>query len=525
MKRIKSTGKYLLLAILSLCAYHLNAQTITTIAGGGSSYSDGAAATAVVLSNTFSVVTDVSGNFYFSEYANNNIRKVNTSGIITNFAGTGSGGFSGDGGAATAATFNGAGDMAIDASGNIYVCDENNHRIRKITPAGVISTFAGNGTPGYSGDGGAATAASLSAPYGIAIDFIGNVYVSDDSYGVIRKINRTGVISTIAGTGTPGFSGDGAAATAARLRNPHGLACDAVGNIYVCDEGNYRVRKISTSGVITTFAGNGSVSYTAAGDGGPATAASFANPKDVMVDTLGNVFISDQTAYRIRVVNTSGYISTYAGTGSAGFSGDGGPATSASLSYPTYMTTDRSNNLLFADYGNNRIRKVNSLTTSGCSGTPSAGTAVATRPSAYDTTSFTVSLSGASAISGQTYQWQVATALGGNTYANISGATNSTYNSTGITSNSYYRCVLTCGTNTDTSRIDTVLYRLPSPIITTIAGTGTAGYSGDGGAGTAAQLNTPQGVVTDRWGNTYIVDYGIRYLWRPVCCSRGLKRM
>ena len=288
-----------------------------------------------------------------------NISCVGGIGNINTIAGNGTGGFTGDGGAATSAEINISWAVAVDASGNVYFVDAFNYRIRKVTLAtGIISTIAGNGTSAYSGDGGQATAASLYYPQGVAVDGSGNVYIADESDNRIRKVTAaTGIITTIAGSSlTGGFSGDGGQATAAQLNQPWGVAVDASGNVYFADWSNQRIRMITVStGIITTIAGTGTAGFS--GDGGVASNAQLNNPVGVAVDGSGNVFIADQSNQRIRKV-TGGIISTIAGNGVNGYGGDGGAATSASLKYPLEIAVDNSGNLYIADSGNNRIRMI-----------------------------------------------------------------------------------------------------------------------------------------------------------------------
>ena len=333
------------------------AQTITTVAGSGSSSfsGDGGAAVSAALQVPLGVATDTLGNFYFADTYNNKIRKVNPSGIISTIAGSLVAAFGGDGGPATAAHLNHPVGIAVDASLNIYIADEYNFRIRKISPDGIISTIAGSSTSSFSGDGGPATAANFNSPVGVAVDNIGNIYIADNSTHTIRVINSSGIIHTIAGTGTSGYSGDGGAASAATLNEPYGVAVDTSGNIYVADQGNQRIRKVNTSGIISTVAGTGTYGFT--GDGGPATAAEVASPWSVAVDRPGNVYIV--TGNHVREVTTSGIISTFAGLGPSGFSGDGGDATAAELYFPNGAATDAAGNLYIADAYNNRVRRVN----------------------------------------------------------------------------------------------------------------------------------------------------------------------
>jgi len=266
----------------------------------------------------------------------------------------------GDGGPALAAEINGPTRMAFDKNGNLYFADEGDAVVRKIDVNGIITTVAGiDGNPGYGGDGGPATAATIYSPVGIVVDTINDLFITDSYNNVVRRVDgATGIITTYAGTGTPSFSGDGGPATAATMYSPYGLAMDKLGNLYIADVGNNRIRKITHStGVISTIAGTFNAGFT--GDGGPATAAELNQPTNVFIDPVGNLMISDSYNNRIRMVNTSGVINTIVGSGSGpGYSGDGGPATSAELNAPRAITFDMNGNMYIADYGNNLIRKV-----------------------------------------------------------------------------------------------------------------------------------------------------------------------
>jgi len=270
-------------------------------------------------------------------------------------------GYSGDGGTATAALLYEPVDVAIDNGNNLYIVDNGNNNIRKVNSAGIISTIAGGLGIGYGGDGGAATAAVLNAPEGIAVDGTGNIYIADWGNNVIRKVDTFGIISTIAGNDALGigYSGDGGAATAAQLNGPYGIAVDDAGNIYFAEQGNNVIRKVNTSGIISTIAGNHILGY--GGDGGPATAAEFYNPTGVAVDAAGNIYIADGGNNVIRKVNpvTGGIITTVAGNYilGSGYSGDDGPATDAQLSGPNAVTADVLGNIYIAD-ANGYIRKV-----------------------------------------------------------------------------------------------------------------------------------------------------------------------
>jgi len=340
---------------------------ITTVAGNGSSgYSgDGGAATAAGLDWPFGVAVDAGGNIYIADTKDNRIREVSAStGIITNVAGNGSGGYSGDGGPATAAGLASPYGVAVDAAGNLYIADTYDNRIREVSAStGIITTIAGNGSQNDSGDGGPASAAELDVPIGVAVDAPGNLYIADYSGGRIREVSAsTGIITTVAGNGTiETYSGDGGPATAAGLGIPTGVAVDAAGNLYIADFFDDVIREVSAStGIITTVAGNGSPVYS--GDGGAATAAGLDDPRGVAVDAAGNLYISTTDDGRIREVSAStGIITTFAGNSSGGvYSGDGGPATAAGLGGPIGVAVDAAGNLYISTVGDNRIREVSS---------------------------------------------------------------------------------------------------------------------------------------------------------------------
>jgi len=285
-------------------------------------------------------------------------------------AGNGRYGLSGDRGPATSASFSDVNGVAVDASGNLNIADTGNYRVRKVSAdTGMIITVAGNGSFGVSGDGGPATSASFSAVNGLAVDGSGNLYIADSGIcsprggcpgpNGIRKVSAdTGLITTVAGDGTYGLSGDGGPATSAGLNYPSGVAADSLGNLYIADTGNNRIRKVSAeSGVITTVAGNGTNG--SSGDNGSATNASLASPNSLAVDCSGNLYIVDTDNNRIRKVSAdTGVITTVAGNGTYGFSGDNGPATNASLAFPNSLAVDGSGNFYLVDRGNRRVREV-----------------------------------------------------------------------------------------------------------------------------------------------------------------------
>ena len=331
---------------------------LTTVAGNGSSgpVFDHGPAIAAALNGPSGVAIDAVNNLFIADNANNRIVKVDPGGTLTTVAGNGVSGFSGDGGPATGASLYGALGVTADAVGNLYVAEIFNFRIRKIDPAGIITTLAGNGIFGFAGDGGAAIAASLREPTAVNADAAGNVYFSDNLNGRVRLVDTNGIISTVAGNGAGGFSGDGGPATNASLVSPRGLALDTHGNLFIADYGNSRIRKVSTVGLITTVAGRGTNGFS--GDGGWATNANLFFPTGVAVDGFGDLYIADQSNNRVRRVDTNGIITTVAGTGATGFLGDGGRATNASLWHPSALAVDHLGNLYVADTGNNRIRKL-----------------------------------------------------------------------------------------------------------------------------------------------------------------------
>lgn len=357
--------KYIyLLLFFTLITINSNAQTITTVAGNGTAgfSGDGAAATSAELNNPFRIGFDAKGNMYIADGANNRIRKVSTHGIITTVAGNGTAGFSGDGGTAISAELSTPTSVAVDSIGNLFITDYYNDRIRKVDTSGVISTYAGTGSGGYNGDGIPATTANL-AVFSCVIGDSGYVYIADQGDERIRKVNSAGIISTVAGSGVKGYSGDGSSALAAEFYYPADLCFDKKGNYFIDDNGNEVLRKVSNTGIITTYAGNGVRGYS--GDSGLAVSAELDYLDGVAVDAVGNVYIADSQNNRIRKVDTTGIITTVVGTGVAGYSGDGGPAVNAELNEPIGVTISPSGDLYIADYMNNRIRKMTIPNTAG----------------------------------------------------------------------------------------------------------------------------------------------------------------
>jgi hypothetical protein len=324
--------------LLLLFPFFASGQIITTIAGTGTvGFSgDGGPATAADINSSIDLLADGSGNIYLLSLSGCNLRRIDPSGIITTFAGTGIAGFSGDGGPAIAAQFNATAGMAMDAAGNIYIADFGNYRIRKIDFTGTVTTIAGDGFPGHTGDGGPALSARITPAGAVSVGPDGTVYfVTENS---VRSIDPAGIIHTVAGYVTSGFSGDGGPATAARFNIIQGMDVDTAGNIYIADRFNHRIRRVSAAtGIITTICGN--TGTTTMGDGGPASAASLNLVHCIACDRAGNIYLACDDS-RIRVINAAGIISTFAGTGTPGFAGDGGPATAALLAGPFSITTD-----------------------------------------------------------------------------------------------------------------------------------------------------------------------------------------
>ena len=436
--------------------------TISIYAGvtSTSTSGDGSQANTVPLRGPSALALDSTGNLYIVENTNNKVRKVGTDGIISTVAGDGTFNFGGDGGQATKAQMAGPLGMCLYSSGNLYITDPWNYRVRKLASGGTISTVAGNGGSRYLGDGGPALLAQLNQPYGIAVDSAGNVYFSEYGNSRVRKITPDGGITTVAGNGTYGSSGDGGQATKAQLAAPAGLALDTAGNLYIADADSSCVRRVSSSGVIVTVAGNGT--YGSSGDGGQATSASLRTPYGVTVDASGNLYIADALANRVRRVTPDGIIATVAGSGALGFTGDGNQATKARLRLPFAVAVDASGTLYIADTGNNRIRQVISngvITTIAGNGIAGYGGdgGLAKNAQVVGPTALTADANGNLYIGG----------ISANRLRQIAGGS-----------------------------------------ISTIGGAGVLGYSGDGGDALAAQVNGLGGVAVDAAGNIYLADTG-----------------
>lgn len=363
-------AKLFLVMVLQALAICAQPQVITTIAGtpgrSGSS-GDGGAAVNALLSRPFSLAIDNNGQLLIGDWHNRIIRKVSLSGVISPFAGNYSGGYSGDNGSAIKAKINTPYDIAVGPDGIVYFVDLGNEVIRSIDKQGIIRTVAGTGRAGngepFIGDGGPATAAPLFDVTSLAVAPTGEIYFTETAKNSIRMVDRQGIIHTICGQGmrAPGYNGDGGLAMRATLYNPMGIAVDKNGNIFVADLSNHVIRRINSAGIVSTIAGNGQLGYS--GDGGPATAARLNRPFGIAIDDAGNLFISEEENHVIRKITTAGVISTIAGTGDEGYSGDGGPAVKARLSLPHRLAIDRDGTIYIADTNNHTVRKI-----VGCTG-------------------------------------------------------------------------------------------------------------------------------------------------------------
>ena len=493
-----------------------SAGTITTIAGNGTqdSTGDGGLASLAEVRYPVGVALDRSGDLYITEGGGRRVRKIDQNGRISTVAGTGVVGFSGDGGPATRAQLGDPAGVAVDDSGNLYIADATNNRIRKVDKAGTITTIAGNGTPGFAGEGGPAVSAELNYPWGVTVDRAGGLYIADTGNDRIRKVDASGRISTMAGSGIRGFSGDGEPAATAELALPDAVTVDRDGNLYIGDGGSHRVRKVDQNGTITTLAGTGP-DYP--DDGGPATQAFLHNPTYAWVDKVGRLYLVDSSDHRIRRVNPGGDITTIAGNGTAGFSGDGGPAVDAQLNDPVSLALDLAGNVYISDWANHRVRKVTpdgKITTFAGSGhgffsgdngpaieadmSHPRGLALGSDGSLYIADEWnhrirrvdpagiitTVAGNGAAAFSGDG---------GPARAAQLSGAF-------GVTMDDAGNLYIADSGNNRIRKVD------PSGRITTIAGTGVAGFSGDGGPATLAQFNDPLGMSVGADGAVYVAD-------------------
>jgi len=491
---------------------------ISTVAGNGNKgyYGDGGLAINAQLYFPYGVAVDEIGNIYIADNNNSRVRKIETNGIISTVAGNGDKDYSGDGEQATDAQLNCPYGVAVDGAGNIYIADRFNSRIRKVDINGIISTVAGNGNWGYSGDGGQAINARLSSPYGVTVDEEGNIYIADRGNNCIRKVDSNGIISTVAGNGNWGYYGDGGQATFAKLKLPNGVAIDGVGNLYIADGDNNRIRKVDTNGIISTVAGNGTEHYF--GDGGQATDAQISRSNGVAIDGSGNIYIADGDNHCIRKVDQNGIISTVVGNGLEGYSGDNGLAANARLDKPEDVAVDEAGNIYIVDKDRYCIRKVD---TNGIISTIAGGTwgssgdgGSATDAELQSPSGVAVDYDGniyiADTISNRIRMVDtngiINTVAGTGDYDYFGDGGPATdgklANPKGVAVDTWGNLYIADTKNNCIRRVD------PNGIISTVAGNGNAGYFGDNGLATDAELNSPSRVIIDEVGNLYIADTG-----------------
>lgn len=494
----------LLLVLCFFCLVNAWSQPYTIGAvAGAARLMNGSPATSAPLRFPISVAVDAGGNLYIADEVDNRIRKVDTSGIISTYAGTGISGYSGDGGPATQATLDTPSKIAFDASGNMYIADEGNAVVRRIGADGNINTVAGNGLPFYSGDNGPATQAQID-PVSVAVDTQGNVYIADGLNYRIRKVDTNGIITTIAGNGTEGFSGDNGAATSAEIDFVTDLAVDTTGNLYLADFYNYEVRKIDTQGIITVLAGGSDRGSYASGV--PATSAVMV-PDGLSLDNAGNLYISDENIYNTvvrRVDLSSGLIYTIAGTGAIGFTGDGGAALAAELDQPAGIAAS-GGIVYFADTGNVRVRSVLNGTIHTVAGTGMGDNGPAVNAFLFYPEGVAINAAGNVLVSDTGNAEAREFKVGGNIspIGQLKGGVpiGAAVDSPG---NFYVTDEEPQANGTEIPRV----LRLNANGTTIIAGNNADGFAGDGGPATQATLNTPEGLAVDSAGNIYIADYG-----------------
>ncbi len=510
---------------LASAQYYIGTAAVSllyTAAGSGSDgYSgDGGPATLAQLDFPAWVARDSAGNLYISDQNNHVVREVAAgTGTISTIAGTGKFGISGDGGPATSAEFEWPGALALDQNGNLFIADLSGLVRLLNLKTGIISTYAGGGTGSLgTGNGGPATSAVLGQIGGITIDASRNVYISTTNT-VLKVTDATGIITTFAGTGSYGYGGDGGAATSAQLADPLGLAFDAKGNLYIADTGNNRIREVNgATGIITTVAGTDRTTLltpTYYGDGGPATSAQLNQPTSVVLDAAGNLYFSDTLNAAIRKVDmTTGIINTVAGDGRqcGGLAGDGALAAAASLCGPQGIANDNAGNLYIAETDGGRVRKV----------------LAAAAPPATQAAAPTFSVSGGTYASPQTVTIS-SNIPGASIYVTADGST-----PTPAASDSGYSLPINITGQVTlkaiavapgflAGNVTSATYSVTSssPVVTTLAGNGISGFYGAGGPAISAEIGEPVGIAVDASGNTYVSDLTNKVVWK-VTASTGV---
>ncbi len=504
-------GSWLALFLMVLCgARGLLAQTYTwsTLAGkfGGSGYADGTGS-AARFNIPIGVAVDTSGNVFVADYNNNVIRKITSAGVVSTFAGSAGSAGSTDG-TGSAARFQSPSGVVVDASGNVFVADTSNHTIRKITSAGVVSTFAGSAGSSGSTDG-TGSAARFNRPIGVAVDASGNVFVADASNNVIRKITSAGVVSTFAGS-AGSFGSTNGIGSAARFKAPSGVAVDAAGNVYVADASNNVIRKITSAGVVSTFAGSaGSFGST----DGTGSAARFNRPVGVAVDASGNVFVADASNNVIRKITSAGVVSTFAGSAGSLGSTDG-TGSAARFNNPIGVAVDASGNVFVADASNNVIRKITSAgvvsTFAGSAG--SAGSTDGTGSAARFNRPFGVAVDASGNVfvaeASNNVIRKITSAGVVSTFAGSAGSAGST-DGTGSAARFNNPQGIAVDAAGNVFVADTVNHTIRKITSAGVASTfaGTAGSSGStDGTGSAARFYNPSGVAVDAAGNVFVAD-------------------
>lgn len=482
-------------------------QNVTTFAGNGTAgFADGTGGPngTAQFGALRGIAIDTSGNLYVLDWGNGSVRKIVPNGTVTTLAGSGQ--------------FTNAQDVAVDTSGNVYVADSQNNRIREIAVNGTVTTLAGNGTYGYvDGTGGAGGTAEFELPYGIAVDTSGNVYVGDANDSRVRKIAPNGSVTTLAGNGTFGYAnGTGGPGGTAEFAGPYGLAVDSSGNVYVADNSNHRIREIAPNGTVTLLAGNGARSYA----NGAAITAGFDQPTGVAVDTSGNVYVADYANSDIRMINTSGTVSTLAGNQGQGFvNGTGGSGGSAAFNNPLGVAIDSLGNVYVADTSNNRIREIapnGTVTTLAGNGTSGHvdGTGGAAGTAEFDSPQGVAVDASGNVYVADKYNSCVREIAPNGTVITLAGGAYGYADGTGGaggTAKFYEPYGVAVDLSGNVYVADWFNNRIrkiaPGGTVTTLAGNGAASYvNGTGGANGTAEFNRPQGVAVDTSGNVYVAD-------------------